>query len=54
VSQGQCGVGSGGAGAGVARGAEESGAGQLVLGTWPARVVGSGREKNRERGTGGR
>jgi hypothetical protein len=35
-------------------GAEGSGAGQQVLGTWPARAAGSGREKNRERGTGGR
>jgi hypothetical protein len=28
--------------------------GQLVLGTWPARAAGLGREKNRERATGGR
>jgi hypothetical protein len=52
--EGQRGVGSGGAGAGTARGAEGSSAGQQVLGTWPARAAGSGREKNRERGTRGR
>jgi hypothetical protein len=52
--EGQRGVGSGGAGAGTARGAEGSDAGQQVLSTWPARAAGLGREKNRERGTGGR
>jgi hypothetical protein len=52
--EGQRGVGRGGAGAGTARGAEGSGAGQHVLGTWIARAAGSGREKNRELGTGGR
>jgi hypothetical protein len=38
--EGQRGVGSGDAGAWATRGTEESGAGQLVLGTWPARAVG--------------
>jgi hypothetical protein len=52
--EGQRRPGSGGRGAEVARGAKEGGAGQQELGTWPARAAGSGREKNRERGTGGR
>jgi hypothetical protein len=47
--EGQRGVGSGGTGAGTAHGTEGSGAGQQVLGTWPARAAGSGREKT-ERG----
>jgi hypothetical protein len=38
----QHGVESGGAGAGAAHGAEGSGAGQQVLGTWPARAAGVG------------
>jgi hypothetical protein len=38
----------------VARGAKEGGAGEQELSTWPARAAGSGREKKRERGTGGR
>jgi hypothetical protein len=33
-------VGNGGAGAGEARGTEESGAGQQVRGTWPAKAAG--------------
>jgi hypothetical protein len=52
--EGQRGPGSGGRGAEAARGAKEGGAGQQELGAWPARAAGSGREKNRERGTGGR
>jgi hypothetical protein len=32
----------------------EAARGQLELGTWPVRAAGSGREQNRERGTGGR
>jgi hypothetical protein len=47
-------VGSGGAGAGIARGTKEGGAGQQVLGTWPVRAAGSGREKKQREGTGGR
>jgi hypothetical protein len=52
--EGQRGPGCGGRGAEAARGAKEGGAGQQEVDTWPARVAGSGREKNRERGTGGR
>jgi hypothetical protein len=50
--EGQRGPGSGGRGAEAARGAKEGGAGQQELSTWMARAAGSGREKNRERGTG--
>jgi hypothetical protein len=50
----QRGVGSGKRGTGVARGAKRGGAGQLGLGTWPVRAAGSGREKQREEGAGGR
>jgi hypothetical protein len=52
--EGQRGPGIVGRGAEVARGVKEGNAGQQELGTWPARAAGSGREKNRERGTGGR
>jgi hypothetical protein len=45
---------SGGRGAGAARGSQRGGAGQLRLGTWPARAAGaSGRaktEQSREKG----
>jgi hypothetical protein len=44
----QRGVGNSGAGAGEPRGTEESGAGQQVHSTWPAKAAG-GAEKNRER-----
>jgi hypothetical protein len=47
-------VGNGGAGAGEARGTEESGAGQQVRGTWPAKAAGfTGASRSRAGGGAG-
>jgi hypothetical protein len=52
--EGQHGVGSGGRGAGAARGTKRGGTGQLGLRHMAGEGSGGGAERNRERRTGGR